>query len=192
MIRVTLKGLAGRRLRAALTALAIVLGVAMVSGTLAFTDRIENAVDTLFTGAYSGADAVVSGKDVVESSTTGDAAVPAELLRSIAAVPEVDAVAGGIVDTARLLDRAGRPISTQDQALGLSVDARPEARRFNPLALTAGRWPTGSDETASTPRPPSSTDSKSATRSASPHAARCVASRSPASPGLPDWTRSVS
>ena len=148
MIRVTLKGLAGRRLRAALTALAIVLGVAMVSGTLAFTDRIENAVDTLFTGAYSGADAVVSGKDVVESSTTGDAAVPAELLRSIAAVPEVDAVAGGIVDTARLLDRAGRPISTQDQALGLSVDARPEARRFNPLALTAGRWPTGSDETA--------------------------------------------
>jgi putative ABC transport system permease protein len=148
MIRVTLKGLAGRRLRAALTALAIVLGVAMVSGTLAFTDRIENAVDTLFTGAYSGADAVISGKDVVESSTTGDATVPAELLRSIAAVPEVDAVAGGIVDTARLLDRAGRPISTQDQALGLSVDARPDARRFNPLALTAGRWPTGSGETA--------------------------------------------
>src|SRR5215208_1318061 len=107
MIRVALKGLAGRRLRAALTALAIVLGVAMVSGTLAFTDRIENAVDTLFTGAYSGADAVISGKDVVESSTTGDATVPAELLRSMAAVPEVDAVAGGIVDTARLLDRAG-------------------------------------------------------------------------------------
>ncbi len=67
MIRVTFKGLAGRRLRAALTALAIVLGVAMVSGTFAFTDRIEKAVDTLFTGAYTGADAVVSGKEVVES-----------------------------------------------------------------------------------------------------------------------------
>jgi putative ABC transport system permease protein len=148
MIRVTLKGLAGRRLRAALTALAIVLGVAMVSGTFAFTDRIEKAVDTLFTGAYTGADAVVSGKDVVESSTSGDATVPAELLRSVAALPDVDAVAGGIVDTARLLDAAGKPISTQDQALGLSVDASPGARRFNPLALAAGRWPAGPRETA--------------------------------------------
>jgi putative ABC transport system permease protein len=147
MIRVTLKGLAGRRLRAALTALAIVLGVAMVSGTFAFTDRIEHAVDTLFTGAYTGADAVVSGKDVVESSPTGDATVPAALLRSLAALPDVDAVAGGIVDTARLLDAAGKPISTQNQALGLSVDASPGARRFNPLALMAGRWPAGSGET---------------------------------------------
>ena len=148
MIRVTLKGLAGRRLRAALTALAIVLGAAMVSGTFAFTDRIEHAVDALFTGAYTGADAVVSGKDVVESSAGGDATVPAELLRSVAALPEVDAVAGGIVDTARLLDPAGKPISTQDQALGLSIDARPGARRFNPLALTAGHWPAGPGETA--------------------------------------------
>jgi putative ABC transport system permease protein len=148
MIRVTLKGLAGRRLRAALTTLAIVLGVAMVSGTYGFTDRIENAVDTLFTGAYTGADAVVSGKDVVESSTSGDATVPAELLHELAALAEVDAVSGGIVDTARLLDRSGKPISTQDQALGLSVDASAGARRFNPLALTAGRWPSGSRETA--------------------------------------------
>jgi putative ABC transport system permease protein len=148
MIQVALKGLVARRLRAALTALAIVLGVAMVSATYAFTDRIENAVDTLFTGAYTGADAVVSGKDVVESSTSGDAAVPAELLRKVAALPEVDAVSGGIVDTARLLDQSGEPISTQDQALGLSVDASAGARRFNPLKLTAGRWPSGATETA--------------------------------------------
>jgi putative ABC transport system permease protein len=148
MIRVTMKGIAGRRLRATLTALAIVLGVAMVSGTYAFTDRIDNAVDTLFTGAYTGADAVVSGKDVVESSTSGDATVPADLVHRVASLPEVDAASGGIVDTARLLDRSGKPISTQDQALGLSVDASAGARRFNPLALTAGRWPSASTETA--------------------------------------------
>jgi putative ABC transport system permease protein len=40
MIAVTLKGLAGRKLRAALTALAIVLGVALVSGTYVLTDTI--------------------------------------------------------------------------------------------------------------------------------------------------------
>ena len=44
MIRVALKGLAGRKLRAVLTALAIVLGVAMVSGTYVLTDTIENGV----------------------------------------------------------------------------------------------------------------------------------------------------
>src|SRR5206468_5151826 len=43
MIAVALRGLAGRKLRAALTALAIVLGVAMVSGTYVFTDTTERA-----------------------------------------------------------------------------------------------------------------------------------------------------
>jgi putative ABC transport system permease protein len=148
MIRVALKGLAGRKLRAALTALAIVLGVAMVSGTYALTDRMDRAVDALFTGAYTGADAVVSGKTVVETSASGDATVPAALLDQVAALPEVEAASGGIIDTARLIDPSGKPISTRDSAIGLSVDARPSARRFDPLRLTAGRWPSGTTETA--------------------------------------------
>jgi putative ABC transport system permease protein len=40
MIGVALKGLAGRKLRAVLTAFAIVLGVAMVSGSYILTDTI--------------------------------------------------------------------------------------------------------------------------------------------------------
>src|SRR5918999_198964 len=148
MRRVALKGLAARKLRAALTALAIVLGVAMVSGTYALTDRMDRAVDALFTGAYTGADAVVSGKTVVETSASGDATVPAALLDQVAALPEVETASGGIVDTARLIDPSGKPISTRDSAIGLSVDARPSARRFDPLRLTAGHWPSGATETA--------------------------------------------
>ena len=148
MIRVALKGLASRKLRAGLTALAIVLGVAMVSGTYALTDRMDRAVDALFTGAYTGADAVVSGKAVVETSASGDATVPAALLDQVAARPEVEAASGGIVDRARLIDPSGKPISTRDSAVGLSVDARPSARRFDPLRLTAGRWPSGSAQMA--------------------------------------------
>ena len=49
MIRVALRGLAGRKLRAFLTALAIVLGVAMVSGTFVLTDMIDRAFDDIFT-----------------------------------------------------------------------------------------------------------------------------------------------
>ena len=48
MTSVALKGLAGRKLRAFLTALAIVLGVAMVSGTYVLTDTIKSAFDQIF------------------------------------------------------------------------------------------------------------------------------------------------
>ncbi len=51
MIKVALTGLLGRKLRATLTATAIVLGVAMVSGTLVLTDTISSAFDQIFAGS---------------------------------------------------------------------------------------------------------------------------------------------
>src|SRR5581483_11231090 len=48
MLLVALKGLAGRKLRAFLTASAIVLGVAMISGTYILTDTIKSAFSTVF------------------------------------------------------------------------------------------------------------------------------------------------
>ena len=53
MIRVALKGLARRKLRAALTAIAIVLGVAMISGTYVLTDTIKAAFGGIFTAVYA-------------------------------------------------------------------------------------------------------------------------------------------
>ena len=49
MISFTLKGLLTRKLRTALTAIAIVLGVATVSGTFVLTDSIDKAFDSIFT-----------------------------------------------------------------------------------------------------------------------------------------------
>ena len=43
MITVALRGLLGRKLRAALTAIAIVLGVALMSGTYILTDTINQS-----------------------------------------------------------------------------------------------------------------------------------------------------
>ena len=66
--RVALKGLLGRKLRAALTAFAIVLGVAMVSGTFMLTDTIKAAFTTVFTTVYQNTDAVITRqeRDLVE------------------------------------------------------------------------------------------------------------------------------
>ena len=57
-----LKGLLGRKLRTALTCIAIVLGVAMVTGTYILTDSIKGAFGGIFTEIYSGTDATITGK----------------------------------------------------------------------------------------------------------------------------------
>jgi putative ABC transport system permease protein len=151
MIGVALKGIAGRKLRAALTMLAIVLGVAMVSGTLVLTDTMEKAVDTLFTDAYTGSDAVVSAKDIVDfaAGETSRPTVPAALLDKVKALPQVATASGAIVDVARLIDDSGKPISTHAGAAGFSIEA--DKPQFNPLELVEGRWPAGSQQIAIDP-----------------------------------------
>jgi len=50
--KVALAGLLGRKLRTILTAIAIVLGVAMVTGTYILTDSIKGAFDGIFAEIY--------------------------------------------------------------------------------------------------------------------------------------------
>ena len=59
MGRLVIRGLLTRKLRSVLTALAIVLGVAMISGTFVLTDQISGAFDDIFQAANKGTDAVV-------------------------------------------------------------------------------------------------------------------------------------
>ena len=80
MMAVALKGLAGRKVRALLTAFAVVIGVAMVSGTFVLTDTIQKAFDGIFTSSYQQTDAVIAGKEIVKGSQSGAATVPESLL----------------------------------------------------------------------------------------------------------------
>jgi putative ABC transport system permease protein len=57
-----LRGLFSRKLRTILTALAIVLGVATVSGTYVLTDSINKAFHSIFNEGRKGSDVVISGK----------------------------------------------------------------------------------------------------------------------------------
>ena len=81
MIGVALKGLAGRKIRALLTAFAIVIGVSMVSGTFILTDTMQKTFDGLFAASYDETDAVIAGKEIVKTSTSGSVTIPASLLR---------------------------------------------------------------------------------------------------------------
>ena len=61
MRKVTIKGLLAHKLRLALTALAIVLGVAFISGTFVLTDTLNNTFTVLFGSIYQKIDFQVRG-----------------------------------------------------------------------------------------------------------------------------------
>ncbi|HSI97428.1 MAG TPA: ABC transporter permease, partial [Gaiellaceae bacterium] len=153
MIKVALRGLAGRKLRAVLTGIAIVLGVAMISGTYVLTDTIERAFSNLFSETYAGTDVVVSGKgaDIRFEGETSAIRPPvaASLLGEVRALPGVEVATGVVSDetAAKILTPEGKAVDTGGSpSFGFGIDPSPELSRFNPLNLLEGRWPTGSDE----------------------------------------------
>jgi putative ABC transport system permease protein len=151
MIRVALRGLAGRKFRATLTALAIVLGVAMVSGTYILTDTIDKAFDTIFVESYAGTDAVVTGRESdinFQGDTSAAPPVPERVLEQVRDVPEVEVATAGIFDeSTQLLGRDGKAIDSQGAPnFGFGIDPDPRYDRFNPLNLLEGRWASARNE----------------------------------------------
>ena len=150
MTWVALKSMAARRLRAALTALAIVLGVAMIAGSLILTDTIDRAFTSIFSSSYTQTDLVVRGESVVDESFAGAPTVSADLLPRIQALPGVEAAAGSLVNfsgtgnTAKILDRDGDVIGGNMPSFGFGVE--PADERFNPMTLTTGAWASGPGE----------------------------------------------
>jgi len=158
MIRIALKGLGRRKLRASLTAIAIVMGVAMISGTYILTDTIKSAFGTVFTTVYKKSDVVISGKSALaegdeegEGGGEREGGVPAfseSLLTKVRALPGVAEADGGVQDRAQLVGRNGKVITTGGApGLAYSVHAQGN-QRFNPLQLVSGRWPVKPDEVA--------------------------------------------
>src|SRR4051812_50199148 len=107
MTRVALKGLLGRKTRAILTSLAIVLGVAMISGTFVLTDTIQSAFTGVFGSAYKQTDVVVSGKEIVKSAA-GRPTVSASLLAQVKRIGCVDSHTGSDTHNLRALSGTGR------------------------------------------------------------------------------------
>jgi len=149
VIAVALKGLAGRKLRAVLTAFAIVLGVAMVSGAYVLTDTISSAFDTIFTQSYKNSDVVVTGKAAFKNDQgngTDTPSFPASLLTKIQKLPDVAAAAGSITDDrTQLIGKDGKSISNGGAPnLAFGVDPL-ELDRFRVLTLVTGSWPAGGE-----------------------------------------------
>ena len=151
MIRVTFKGIAARRTRTLLTAMAVLLGVAMISGALTLSDTMRHAANSLTSSSYRGTDAVVDARTAFDvSADQGNAvppSLPAGLLNQVRAVPQVGLAVGDLTNSdTRIIDGHGKVLGSGPY-FGVGFDPRgPGAQRLTPFRLQQGRFATAPDQ----------------------------------------------
>src|SRR5271155_2358209 len=100
MKNVVLQGLWAHKLRLALTALAIVLGVTFISGTFVLTDTLHNTFTTLFGHIYQNIDFEIRGKAAFANNAQGGGAVrkpiPQSIITEVRRVPGVSYAEGTV------------------------------------------------------------------------------------------------
>jgi putative ABC transport system permease protein len=140
MLAVTLRGILARKLRTALTAIAIVLGVAMISGTYVLTDTIDQAFDKLSKQTAKGVDVQLSSKTEFGDNTEQGEALTADVLGTVQGAEGVDFAEGLIYDQygAPLIGRNGKALDTHGAPT--FAGSWPSAR-FNPFKLIEGTPP---------------------------------------------------
>jgi putative ABC transport system permease protein len=149
MFRLALENVLHRRLRFALTALAVALGVAFVAGTYMLTDTMNAAFTTFFSQADAKLDVVVQSPSRMANNVAswGDREpMPESILGTVRSVPGVAVAAGQVVGSAQVVDRQGRAITTTGApTLGLSTVDYAE---LDTAVLRSGRKPVGGGEVA--------------------------------------------
>ncbi len=146
MLSLVLRGFAQRKLRVALTAVAIALGVALMAGTYILTDTINHSFAEVFAGSYQNKAVVVTAKEALGRGTRSQASLIDEAtLARVRAVPGVAAASGGISTTATLLTTGGKRLTTGG-APGLIAAEQP--LRFESFTAAQGHLPRAVNEVA--------------------------------------------
>ncbi len=147
MASLTLRGLFARKVRAILTGLAVLMGVAMISGTYVFTDTINSTFDKVFEDANQGVDVVISGRSEFDTEQAGPVSkeIPESLVDRVREVPGVLVAAGSVEDFASIFKENGAQVETLG-APPLLFSRPPE--RFDPLDYVQGEPPANPQEVA--------------------------------------------
>ncbi|MER7937441.1 ABC transporter permease [Streptomyces sp. NPDC093272] len=145
MLRATLRSFLAHKGRLLLSALAIVLSVAFVAGSLIFSDTVTRTFDRLF--ASTSADVTVEPKEDLKSSVPTGAVqtVPAALRDAVA---KVDGVAGSHADVSVqnivVVDRHNKSVGPTTGAPTIATDWYLTHR--SPVKLTSGHAPHGAGQ----------------------------------------------
>jgi putative ABC transport system permease protein len=140
MRRVALRGLRARPLRTALTALAVVLGVAMIAGTYIFTDTINRSFTEVFAQASTGTDVAISSKKVDKDFSTDPPPLDGGLVRRVRAVDGVKAASGALFADVSIRKRNGDPVGNGSFVSSL------QPAPFEQFRFVTGRAPRSAGE----------------------------------------------
>jgi putative ABC transport system permease protein len=144
MWRVTLKGALAHRLRYALTALSVLLGVAFIAGSFVLSDTINSTFNGLYDQMYQGTAAVVRATEPFNPGTNFTSQrqqIDASLAPTVANVPGVKAVAPVVEGYAQLVGRDGKPIGTASNGPPVLGWAWTDVAALNPVQLRPGGQP---------------------------------------------------
>jgi putative ABC transport system permease protein len=145
MTKVALRGLAQRKLRAVVTVLAILLGVAFIAGSYVLTDTINKSFDEIFDVAYSGTDVAVSSSTTGQGDNAAPPPFPEKYLDEVRKVDGVEKAEGGIFSIVRFVDKDGDQLSSSFAPEFVSSTA---TKPFDTLTYVEGRPPTAANETS--------------------------------------------
>src|SRR5215212_2332869 len=148
MMKVAIKGLSLHKARAVLTTLAVVIGVAMISGAYVVSDTMLAAANSLSGSAYDNTDAVVTKAQAFKADDTIGTAVTVSpaVLNKIRALPNVAAATGDVTEQAKLIDKKGKVIGTGPYfAVGLDPAS---GKNLTPFKLSDGRFAVAPNEIA--------------------------------------------
>lgn len=145
MLRVTLKGVRSHRLRFLLTAVAVMLGVSLVSGTYVLTDSLSSTFDKIVDQASTGADVQVRGAASDTKSFDGTslrAPLPLSLSAQLKQVDGVTRAAPNLQGVAILVGKDGTPVRNGGApTLGLAIEPNDPV-----VHLVKGRDPANASE----------------------------------------------
>jgi putative ABC transport system permease protein len=143
MRKVALRGIVQRKLRAFVTVVAVLLGVAFIAGSYVLTDTINKSFDDIFDVAYSGTDVAISSSTTGQTQGTDLPPFSERYLDRVRQVPGVEKAAGGILSTVRFVNAKGDPLTTSFAPnLVASVAPKP----FETLTYVQGHPPTNARE----------------------------------------------
>lgn len=147
MLLLTLRGLRAHKRRMLATVLAVVLGVAFMSGARVLTDTMSAALSGVLTEEEGGTDVLVRSEPAFDGwNGAVRGPLPADLVDELRDVDGVAAVAVRVDGFAQVLGADGEPVDDLASGAAPTGQAWSDDAALNPYRLVAGRGPTREDE----------------------------------------------
>src|SRR3954452_2836077 len=145
MRKIALRGLLARKLRLALTGLAVALGVTLIAGTYIFTDTITKSFDPISTQPNKGTDVALSPNNDL-AGDDDPPPIPAKVLADVKKVDGVATAEGSVFSQGGSFRKADGS-KLKGQGFNAIAGAH-DVQRFESFAPTDGHLPRTADEVA--------------------------------------------